>query len=72
MSNLQNTKHFYRAKQCAEYLGIGVSTFWKWVQDGRIPAGTRLSSRCTVWSIETLEQVVAQAAEAGKLPDKEV
>ena len=26
----------YRAKELAEFLGIGLSTVWKWAKDGRI------------------------------------
>ena len=26
----------YRAKELAEYLGIGLSTVWKWSKDGKI------------------------------------
>ena len=44
-----------RAKDAAAFLAIGVSTFWRWVKDGRLPKGTRLSARATVWKITDLE-----------------
>ncbi len=44
-----------RAKDAAHFIGIGVSTFWRWVQEGRLPQGIRLSSRCTVWRVRDLE-----------------
>ena len=50
-----------RAKAGAAFLGIGLSTFWKWCADGKIPPGIRLSARCTVWRREVLERVLAQA-----------
>ena len=34
MENKIKTK--YRAKELAEYLGIGLSTVWKWAKDGKI------------------------------------
>ena len=38
-----------RAKEAAALLGIGKSTLWKWVKEGRLPAGIRLSTKATVW-----------------------
>lgn len=39
----------YRAKEAAEFLGIGCSTFWKWVKTKPdFPKPIRLSPRCTV------------------------
>ncbi|MFR5645213.1 MAG: helix-turn-helix transcriptional regulator [Bilophila wadsworthia] len=38
-----------RAADAAKYLGIALSTFWRWVSQGRLPKGKRLSPRCTVW-----------------------
>ncbi len=53
-----------RAKECAAFLGIGKSTFWKWVKEGRIHKGTRYSSRCTVWSYEDLKNFLDKAQAA--------
>ena len=44
-----------RAKGCAAYFGIGISTWWKWVKDGRVPPGIKLSPRTTVWSLEIVQ-----------------
>ena len=39
----------YRPKQAAEYLGIGVATFWRWTKERHdFPKMIRLSARCTV------------------------
>jgi predicted DNA-binding transcriptional regulator AlpA len=51
-----------RAKDAAAFLGIGLSTFWKWVKDGRLPKGIRLSARCTVWRSEAIEDFIEQQA----------
>jgi len=54
-----------RAKECARFLGIGESTFWRWVASGLVPKGIRLTPRCTVWPVEELQTMVKrpQAAE---------
>ena len=49
MENKIKTK--YRAKELAEYLGIGLSTVWKWAKDGKIKAHN-LSRGVTVFDIE--------------------
>ena len=54
-----------RAKAAADFLGIGLSTFWRWCQQGRLPRGIHLSARCTVWKREDLEHFLNQAAENG-------
>jgi len=56
-----------RAKDAAAFLGIGLSTFWRWVQEGRIAKGVHLSARATVWRRTDLEQFLEQAA-AGTRP----
>lgn len=44
-----------RAKEASQYVGIGVSTFWRWVQEGKIPQGRKISPRCTLWKVEDLD-----------------
>ena len=48
MENIKKTK--YRAKELAEYLGIGLSTVWKWSKDGKIKA-YNISKGVTVFDI---------------------
>jgi len=50
-----------RAKAAANFIGIAESTFWKWVAEGRLPKGTRLSARATVWRLSALEAFLEQA-----------
>jgi prophage regulatory protein len=39
----------FRPKQAAEFLGIGVATFWRWAKERHdFPKMIRLSARCTV------------------------
>ncbi|WP_164469440.1 helix-turn-helix transcriptional regulator [Aliarcobacter cryaerophilus] len=55
MENRKKTK--YRAKELAEYLGIGLSTVWKWTKDGKIKA-YNISKGVTVFDInEVLEDL---------------
>jgi predicted DNA-binding transcriptional regulator AlpA len=55
-----------RAKECAKFLGIGLSTFWRWVRIGRIPEGIHLSARCTVWTVEEMRGMVTRPQAARK------
>ena len=38
-----------RAKQIAKFLSIGLSTFWLYVNQGRVKQPMRLSARVSVW-----------------------
>ena len=38
-----------RAKQAAPFLGIGLSTFWLYVKQGRIEQPMRYGARVSVW-----------------------
>ena len=57
-----NVSCHLRAKGAAAYLGISQSTLWRWVKQGRINKGTRLSARCTVWPREELERFMQEQA----------
>lgn len=52
-----------RAKQAAELIGIAESTFWRWVSEGRIPQGTRLSKRATVWKYTDVQNFLTRMDE---------
>ena len=62
MLNENLTNRVMRAKDAAAFLALGESTFWRWVKDGRLPKGTRLSARATVWKIADLEAFIEQQA----------
>jgi predicted DNA-binding transcriptional regulator AlpA len=49
-----------RAKDAASFLSIGESTFWRWVQQDRLPKGVRLSARVTIWRTSDLEAFIEQ------------
>ena len=46
-----------RAKQSAQYLSIGVSTFWLWVQQGKIKPPTKHGARVSVWQAEYIRNL---------------
>lgn len=49
-TNIQ-TKKMYRPKELAEYLGVGVSTVFRYAKQGKIKA-YKLSGGVTVFNIE--------------------
>ena len=53
-----------RAADAARFLGIAVSTFWRWVQEGKLPKGRRLSRRCTIWMRADSERFLEEGGEA--------
>lgn len=50
-------EHF-RAKQAAQYLGVGVSTIWLFTKQNKIKA-IKLSDRVTVWAKSELDTFIA-------------
>ena len=61
MDHKQNIKPAtLRAKTAAAFLSIGISTLFRWVQEGKLPKPIRLSTRCSVWKISDLEKFLEQ------------
>jgi predicted DNA-binding transcriptional regulator AlpA len=61
MSDRQHFKgRVVRARDAAAFLALGESTFWRFVQQGRLPKGIRLSARATVWRLSDLEAFIEQ------------
>ncbi|MDB2405699.1 DNA-binding protein [Arcobacteraceae bacterium] len=55
-SSLQE-KRYWRAKELAEHLGIGLSTVWLYSKQGRLTP-KKLSSRVTVFDIREVEKAL--------------
>lgn len=55
-----------RVKEAAPFLGIGVSTFWLYVKQGRIQEPMRYGKRVSVWDA----QYIRLLAEGG-IPEEE-
>lgn len=50
-----NTFQSARPKAAASLLGVGVSTFWRWVKERPdFPKPRKLSSRCTTFDVQEL------------------
>ncbi len=58
MSNESLPLGMVRAKEGAKFLGIGVSTFRRWVRKKKLPAGRRYSPRCIAWEIKALQDFI--------------
>ena len=52
-----------RAREGAAILRVSLSTYWRYVQQGLLPRGIRLTPRCTVWRMADLEAFVTRQAE---------
>jgi len=46
---------YFRAKEIAQVLSIGKSTWWLWVKTGKAPQGIKLGKRITVWPAEAIQ-----------------
>lgn len=46
-----------RAKQNAAFLGIGVSTFWKYVKEQRIKKPIKFNDRISVWDAKYIRDL---------------
>ena len=46
-----------RANQCAAYLGLGLSTFWLYVEQGRIKRPIKYGVRVSVWDAVYIHQL---------------
>lgn len=53
----RNHKKYFRAKELAQHLGIGQSTVWAYVKQGKF-SGKKLSSRVTVFDIQEVEKAL--------------
>ena len=47
----------FRAKEAAKYLGVGLSTIWHYVKQGKIKA-YKLSDRVTIFKKEDLDAFI--------------
>ncbi|MGE4456221.1 MAG: helix-turn-helix transcriptional regulator [Arcobacteraceae bacterium] len=54
---MENKKKYYRAKEVAHLLGIGLSTVWLYVKNGKLNP-IKISTRVTVFDIDEIKQLV--------------
>ena len=64
----ENTKNqaqgFLRVKQIIKLLGIGKSTFYKWVKDGKFSEGIKFGERIRVWKTEEIYAFIENAGKS--------
>lgn len=53
---------YLRAKECAEYFGVGKSTWWRWVNEGKVSSGLLLGPRIRVWKYSTIKKAAKMLA----------
>ena len=51
-----------RAREGAAILRVSLSSYWRYVQQGLLPRGIRLTARCTVWRVADIEAFVTRQA----------
>ena len=58
-----------RAKQCAKFLGIGLSTFWFYVKNKKIKKPVKHGARTSVWQADYIRNLAEKGIlSAGSLP----
>ena len=54
-------------KDVPPLIPVKKSCWWEGVRSGRFPKPIRLSSRCTVWSVESIRAFIEQAKREGSI-----
>ena len=60
-----NPAAMYRARDCARFYSIGLSTWWLWTKTGKAKRGIKLGPQTTVWEgaylLELKRKLIAEA-----------
>lgn len=64
--NHRNTPNsrYLRIHQVLEIFPIGMSTWWKWVAEGKAPRGIKLGPKTTVWLYQDILDLMESFEEA--------
>jgi len=62
----QDPDAFCRAKECAQHLGIGRSTWWVWVSQGRVKRPLKLGPKTSVWTAGYIRELQRKLAEEAR------
>ena len=57
VNNLPETG-LLRIKQVLKFIPVSRSSWWAGVKSGRYPAARKLSTRVTVWSVESIKAII--------------
>ena len=64
-----NPHAMYRARDCARFFAIGLSSWWRWVAEERVQRPLKLGPRTSVWQgsylIALRDRLVADAQREG-------
>ena len=55
-----------RAKEARKYIGVGHTLFYKLVKQGDLPAGIKISERCTIWRQSDLDEFLARRSKVSR------
>lgn len=58
---VHQVKGFLRVNQILKLLGIGKSTFYRWVEEGKLSKGIRLGDCIKVWKVDEIEAFIENA-----------
>lgn len=64
MTNSITYPKVLRPREAASYLQISLASFWRLVKRGELPKGIKLSTRCSVWRVEVLDNYIKRKEQA--------
>ncbi len=67
MKQMENEDRYLRAKECSRFLGISKSTWWRWVNEGKVDEGERFSARVRVWKLSVVKKAAKLLAKSNSL-----
>ena len=57
---------FVRLPIILKILGIGKSSFWNGIREGRFPAPVKLGPRTSVWRVEDIRALIAKTGSSSR------
>ena len=58
---------YLRAVHCAEFFGVSRSTWWRWVNEGKVGEGILFGPRIRVWKLSDLKKIAKQMSQGQDL-----
>lgn len=47
-------------KEVQRLIGMGPSSIYNWIREGKLPAPVKLSQRCTRWKLSSIQQFISE------------
>lgn len=66
MGNRLPAEGFVRLPVVLSVMGIGKSTWWAGVRDGRYPKGIKLGPRTTAWRVDDIRALIERLSNEGE------